>query len=228
MKEIKILYVEDDETLSFLTKDELDQAGYDVCHCEDGEQGIKAFDKDHFDLAILDIMLPKVDGFSIAEHIRSKNQEIPILFLSAKSLEEDRLRGFKIGADDYLTKPFSMDELLFKIKVFLKRKRISTEEVSKSYTLHDYSFEPNNLLLKHKDGDIELTAKEADLLSYLAQHMNETVKREDILVKLWGKNDYFLGRSLDVFISRLRKYLSRDERIEIQTVRGVGFKLNLA
>lgn len=228
MKEIKILYVEDDETLSFLTKDELDQAGYDVCHCEDGEQGIKAFDKDHFDLAILDIMLPKVDGFSIAEHIRSKNEEIPILFLSAKSLEEDRLRGFKIGADDYLTKPFSMDELLFKIKVFLKRKRISTEEVSKSYTLHDYSFEPNNLLLKHKDGDIELTAKEADLLSYLAQHMNETVKREDILVKLWGKNDYFLGRSLDVFISRLRKYLSRDERIEIQTVRGVGFKLNLA
>lgn len=228
MKEIKILYVEDDETLSFLTNDELDQAGYDVCHCEDGEQGIKAFDKDHFDLAILDIMLPKVDGFSIAEHIRSKNQEIPILFLSAKSLEEDRLRGFKIGADDYLTKPFSMDELLFKIKVFLKRKRISTEEVSKSYTLHDYSFEPNNLLLKHKDGDIELTAKEADLLSYLVQHMNETVKREDILVKLWGKNDYFLGRSLDVFISRLRKYLSRDERIEIQTVRGVGFKLNLA
>lgn len=227
MKDVKILYVEDDAALSFITKDELEQAGYQVVHCEDGQQGVDAFQEDHYDLAILDIMLPKVDGFSIAEEIRSKNEEMPILFLSAKSLEEDRLKGFEIGADDYLTKPFSMDELLFKIKVFLKRKSVESTGNKKEYTLSLYTFEPSNLLLKHADEQQELTAKEADLLALLANNLNETVKREDILIKLWGKNDYFLGRSLDVFISRLRKYLSKDDKIVIQTIRGVGFKLNV-
>jgi DNA-binding response OmpR family regulator len=225
MKYINILYVEDDEALSFITKEELEQVGYHVHHCEDGQQAIEAFRKDHFDLAILDIMLPKLDGFSIAEEIRSKNDEMPILFLSAKSLEEDRLRGFEIGADDYLTKPFSMDELLFKIKVFLKRKSINKVVEQSEYIIGKYTFEPNNLLLKWEGGEQELTVKEADLFSMFANHPNETIKREEILVKLWGKNDYFLGRSLDVFISRLRKYLVNDESIEIQTVRGVGFKL---
>jgi DNA-binding response OmpR family regulator len=225
MKYINILYVEDDEALSFITKEELEQVGYHVHHCEDGQQAIEAFQKDHFDLAILDIMLPKLDGFSIAEEIRSKNDEMPILFLSAKSLEEDRLRGFEIGADDYLTKPFSMDELLFKIKVFLKRKSINKVVEQSEYIIGKYTFEPNNLLLKWEGGEQELTVKEADLFSMFANHPNETIKREEILVKLWGKNDYFLGRSLDVFISRLRKYLVNDESIEIQTVRGVGFKL---
>jgi DNA-binding response OmpR family regulator len=227
MKDINILYVEDDEALSFITKEELEQVGYHVHHCEDGQQAIEAFRKEHFDLAILDIMLPKLDGFSIAEEIRSKNDEMPILFLSAKSLEEDRLKGFEIGADDYLTKPFSMDELLFKIKVFLKRKSINKVAEKSEYAIGKYTFEPSNLLLKWEDKEQELTAKEADLLSMFANHPNETIKREEILVKLWGKNDYFLGRSLDVFISRLRKYLGNDESIEIQTVRGVGFKLCL-
>ena len=224
MKDINILYVEDDEALSFITKDELEQMGYQVHHCEDGQKAIEAFNKEHFDLAILDIMLPKVDGFTIAQEIRSKNDEMPILFLSAKSLEEDRLKGFEIGADDYLTKPFSMDELLFKIKVFLKRKSINKVAKQSEYSLGTYTFEPSNLLLKWEDEEQELTAKEADLLSMFANHPNETIKREEILIKLWGKNDYFLGRSLDVFISRLRKYLAKDEGIEIQTVRGVGFK----
>lgn len=227
MKDINILYVEDDEALSFITKDELEQAGYQVCHCDDGQKAIEAFNKEHYDLAILDIMLPKIDGFSIAQEIRSKNDEMPILFLSAKSLEDDRLKGFEIGADDYLTKPFSMDELLFKIKVFLKRKSINKPEEKSEYVLGAYTFEPSNLLLKFQGTEQELTAKEADLLSMFANKPNETIKREDILVKLWGKNDYFLGRSLDVFISRLRKYLAQDASIEIQTVRGVGFKLNL-
>jgi DNA-binding response OmpR family regulator len=226
MKEINILYVEDDAALSFITKDELEQAGYQICHCEDGQKAIEAFNSEHFDLAILDIMLPKVDGFSIAQEIRSKNDEMPILFLSAKSLEEDRLKGFEIGADDYLTKPFSMDELLFKIKVFLKRKSVYKEEEKRNFDLGAYIFEPSNLLLKLADEEQELTAKEADLLSMFVQNLNETIKREEILIKLWGKNDYFLGRSLDVFISRLRKYLSKDKSIEIQTIRGVGFKLN--
>lgn len=225
MKNVKILYVEDDQALSFITKDELEQAGYEVSHCEDGQIALKTFNEHHFDLAILDIMLPKVDGFSLAKEIRSKNQEMPILFLSAKSLEEDRLKGFELGADDYLTKPFSMDELLFKIKVFLKRRKVETFEQQSEYEIGKYIFEPSNLLLKIEDLDQELTAKEADLLAMLAGKMNETIKREDILVKLWGKNDYFLGRSLDVFISRLRKYLAQDENINIQTVRGVGFKL---
>ena len=227
MKDVKILYVEDDEALSFITKDELEQAGYEVKHCEDGEKGIEAFNQDHYDLAILDIMLPKTDGFSIAKAIRMKNEEMPILFLSAKSLEEDRLKGFEIGADDYITKPFSMDELLFKIKVFLKRKRLAHANEKKSYQLSTYRFEPSNLLLTRGEERIELTAKEADLMALLASSLNETLKREDILIKLWGKNDYFLGRSLDVFISRLRKHLSTDQYIEIQTVRGVGFKLKI-
>ena len=225
MKEVKILYVEDDQALGFITKDELEQAGYEITHCENGQLAIDAFNKDHFDLAILDIMLPKVDGFTVAQEIRSKNEEMPILFLSAKSLEEDRLKGFELGADDYLTKPFSMDELLYKIKVFLKRKNIQDTSEKSDYVIGEYTFEPKNLLLKYKDEDQELTAKEADLLALLAGNLNETIKREDILVKLWGKNDYFLGRSLDVFISRLRKYLGKDENINIQTVRGVGFKL---
>ncbi len=225
MKEVKILYVEDDQALGFITKDELEQAGYEITHCENGQLAIDAFNKDHFDLAILDIMLPKVDGFTVAQEIRTKNEEMPILFLSAKSLEEDRLKGFELGADDYLTKPFSMDELLYKIKVFLKRKNIQDTSEKSDYVIGEYTFEPKNLLLKYKDEDQELTAKEADLLALLAGNLNETIKREDILVKLWGKNDYFLGRSLDVFISRLRKYLGKDENINIQTVRGVGFKL---
>lgn len=228
MKEVKILYVEDDAALSFITKDELEQVGYMVHHCEDGQEALTAFDNNHFDIVILDIMLPKLDGFSIAKEIRTKNEGIPILFLSAKSMEEDRLKGFEIGADDYLTKPFSIDELLFKIKIFLKRKSVSSSGNINTYKIGRYIFEPNNLLLKCETESHELTSKEADLLSLFAESLNETIKREDILVKLWGKNDYFLGRSLDVFISRLRKYLAKDEKIELQTVRGVGFKLCLS
>lgn len=225
MKELKILYVEDDASLAFITKEELSAESYQVVHCSDGEEAIAEFDKQHFDMAILDIMLPKVDGFAIATHIRERNEEMPILFLSAKSLEEDRLKGFTIGADDYLTKPFSMDELLFKIRVFLKRRKLLTEEAVSNYKIGRYNFEPNNLLLKCDEHVQELTAKEADLLGLFAASPGQTIKREDILVKLWGKNDYFLGRSLDVFISRLRKYLAKDESIEIQTVRGVGFRM---
>ncbi|MCB0509575.1 MAG: response regulator transcription factor [Chitinophagales bacterium] len=225
MKELKILYVEDDPSLAFITKEELSAESYQVVHCADGEEAIKEFEIQHFDMAILDIMLPKVDGFAIATHIRKKNEEMPILFLSAKSLEEDRLKGFSIGADDYLTKPFSMDELLFKIKVFLKRRKLLVEGTVSSFEIGKYSFEPNNLLLKCEDYIQELTAKEADLLALFVASPKQTIKREDILVKLWGKNDYFLGRSLDVFISRLRKYLSKDAAIEIQTVRGVGFRM---
>lgn len=223
-EEVKILYVEDDEALGFITKDELELVGYQVVHAKDGDEAITQFNENHFDIAVLDIMLPKKDGFSVAQEIRSKNEEMPIIFLSAKSLEEDRLKGFELGADDYLTKPFSMDELLFKLKIFLKRRTLSNPSIKENYEVGAFTFEPNNLSLSKNDQTFELTAKESDLLLMLVENKNNTVKREDILVKLWGKNDYFLGRSLDVFISRLRKYLVEDSSVEIQTIRGVGFK----
>ena len=224
----KILYVEDDAALSFITKDQLELAGYEVIHCADGKEAVQTFEKGVFDMAILDIMLPNVDGFTIASKIREVNDQIPILFLSAKSLEEDRLKGFELGADDYLTKPFSMEELQYKIKVFLRRSN-STKEVSEEpIEIASFLFDPKNLILKKGSDKKELTAKESDLLNMLAINANETVKREDILVQLWGKNDYFLGRSLDVFISRLRKYLEPDENIKIQTIRGIGFRLELS
>lgn len=225
MSKIRILYVEDDEVLAFITKEEMLQENYEIVHCDNGRTAINTFDNEHFDLAILDIMLPQADGFEIAKHIRSKNEETPILFLSAKSLEEDRLKGFEIGADDYLTKPFSMDELLFKIKIFLKRRNIENISQQTNYSFCDYEFSPNDLTLKNNNTKYDITAKEADLLTLLLENANTTVKRSDILIKLWGKDDYFLGRSLDVFISRLRKYFADNDSVQIETVRGVGFKL---
>lgn len=222
-----ILYVEDDESLSFITIDQLSEAGFEVTHCEDGKKALATFEKDFFDIAILDIMLPYVDGFTIAEKIREQNSEIPIIFLSAKSMEEDRLKGFKIGADDYLVKPFSMEELIFKIKVFLKRRNIVSEKEKQEINIGAYKYNASSLLLSLDDKKIELTAKEVNLLNFLLENQAKTVKREDILVRVWGKNDYFLGRSLDVFIARLRKYLSQDDSINIITVRGIGYRLEI-
>lgn len=223
-----ILYVEDDDSLSFITIDQLTEAGFNVTHCEDGQKALDTFEKDHFDIAVLDIMLPFVDGFTIAEKIREKNAEIPIIFLSAKSLEEDRLKGFQLGADDFLVKPFSMEELVYKIKVFLKRKSISVPKEKEEIHLGAYKFYPSKLILALDEKTKELTAKETELLMMFIDNKDETLKREDILVKIWGKNDYFLGRSLDVFIARLRKYLAEDESLKIVTVRGVGFRLELS
>jgi DNA-binding response OmpR family regulator len=222
-----ILYVEDDTSLSFITIDQLTEAGFEVSHCEDGKKALELFENEYFDIAILDIMLPYVDGFTIAEKIRAKNEDIPIIFLSAKSMEEDRLRGFKLGADDYLVKPFSMEELIFKIKVFLKRKTIHQLDNEAEYKIGVYQFSPSKLNLQLDQNSRELTAKEAALLLMFIENENKTIKREDILLKLWGKNDYFLGRSLDVFIARLRKYLVEDESIQLLTVRGIGFRMEI-
>lgn len=220
----RIFYVEDDETLSFITRDQLEEQGYEVHHFADGKSALESFKVGFFDLAILDIMLPNVDGFTIAEKIRQVDEAIPVLFLSAKSLEEDRLKGFQIGGDDYLTKPFSMEELIYKIKVFLKRS-VLKDTANPVVNLGQFTLDSINLKLERNGNVQDLTAKEADLLLLLIQNKNQTVRREDILIKLWGKNDYFLGRSLDVFISRLRKYLDADSSINIETVRGVGFRL---
>jgi len=220
----KILYVEDDETLAFVTKDNLQENGYHIDHYDNGKDGLQAFDKNYYDLCVLDVMLPEMDGFELATEIRKYNAEIPILFLTAKSLKEDRIHGLQLGADDYITKPFSIEELILKIEVFLKRKTISKSSMDVMKVGH-FTFDHLNLKLD-LDGRAEnLTQKEADLLKLLIDHKGNTLRREQILKKLWGENDYFLGRSMDVFISRLRKYLKADPGIKIENVHGVGFRL---
>lgn len=227
MKEgAKILYVEDDETLGFITKDNLLENGYEIDHFSNGKDALKAFEKNYYDICLLDVMLPVMDGFTLAKEIRKLNHEVPILFLTAKSMKEDRIEGLSLGGDDYITKPFSIEELILKIEVFLRRKLIPLDEVT-SFAFGRFQYDHKNLLLQKGDHSDKLTQKEGDLLKFLIENKNNIIKREEILKKLWGKNDYFLGRSMDVFISRLRKYLRQDESIDIENIHGVGFRLNI-
>ncbi|MEM8526960.1 MAG: response regulator transcription factor [Bacteroidota bacterium] len=220
-----LLYVEDDETLSFVTKDNLELEGYQVTHCADGRTALATLKKQDFDLCILDVMLPGIDGFEIAKSIRKKNQRIPILFLTAKSLKEDRIHGLRIGGDDYITKPFSIEELLLKIEIFLRRKNVvSAPQEEVVLKLGEYKFDYTNLELTNAAYEKRLTQREADLLKYFSDHRNRVLKRSEILTSIWGEDDYFLGRSLDVFISRLRKYLNKDHRLKIENIHGVGFQ----
>ncbi|OXB00006.1 response regulator transcription factor [Flavobacterium pectinovorum] len=227
MKNFKILYTEDDETLAFLTKDNLEQNNYDVVHCCDGKSGLEAFKKEDFDICILDIMLPKMDGFELATEIRKSNTDIPIIFLSAKTLKEDRIKGLRLGADDYLVKPFSIEELLLKIGIFLKRSQKNNITESIVYTIGKYQFDFTNFFLFNEDEKIGLTQREAELLKLFYDHKNMVLKREKILSALWGNDDYFTGRSLDVFISRLRKILINEEGISIENIHGVGFRFKM-
>jgi len=220
----RILYVEDDETLSFITKDHLELKGYEVIHCSDGAEGLEAFKHGEFDICVLDVMLPRLDGFALATEIRKRDKDIPILFLTAKSLKDDRLEGLRLGGDDYITKPFSIEELILRIEVFLKRNKVQNEAPSRQYPLGSLMFDYNNLTLTNGSHVVNLTQREADLLKYLSENANRVIKRSDILLSVWGEDDYFLGRSLDVFISRLRKYLKPDERISVENVHGVGFR----
>ena len=219
-----ILFVEDDPSLSFVIKDNLEDSGYSVIHCIDGESAWQQFMKHTFDMCLLDVMLPKKDGFTLAAQIRKKNELIPIIMLTAKNMDEDKIQGFKTGVDDYITKPFNMQELLLRMEVFLKRTRIDTNLFPQKVTLGSIVFHYEELELQTLDGMIQLTQKEADLLKYFCQHINQTLKREDILLHVWGKDDYFLGRSMDVFITKLRKHLKSEIGIEIQTIHGKGFK----
>jgi|TARA_B110000967_G_scaffold58333_1_gene59788 DNA-binding response OmpR family regulator len=220
----KILYVEDDLSLSFVTRDQLEKRGYEVVSCENGLDALTLFKKEIFDLCIFDVMLPKMDGFELAKNIRETNKQIPILFLTARSMQEDKLEGLTIGGDDYITKPFNIEELCLKIEVFLKRKLVN-KPIEEFYQIGLFSLDVKEQKLKLGTEEKKLTLKETKLLSLLAQKVNTITKRENILVNLWGKDDYFLGRSLDVFISRLRKYLIEDPTIQIENIRGVGFKL---
>ena len=221
----RILLVEDDANLGFVVKDNLEAAGYQVGLSENGELGWAAFNKQNFDLCILDIMLPKMDGFTLAERIRSSDDEIPILFLSAKSMSEDKIHGIQIGADDFITKPFSIEELLLRIEVFLRRTTRVDLEKESHFTIGDYTFDHTNLHLSRGEEIKGLTKREADLLKFLCLNKHVVVKRAEILNRIWGNDDYFNGRSLDVFISKLRKYLKKDPSITITNYHGVGFRL---
>ncbi len=223
-KEVKILLVEDDLNLGFVIQDNLKHAGFKVHLSQDGKEGLNAFAKEPFDLCVFDIMLPKKDGFSLAEDVRKMNPHVPIIFLTAKSQSEDKIRGFKIGGDDYITKPFSMDELQLRIEAVLKR--MGGFQPSKDiHQLGDYKFDVNNYILSHATKDKKLTKKEADILKVLCEQKGKVVERELLLNMVWGDDSYFNGRSLDVFITKLRKYLSEDDRITIKNIHGVGFSL---
>lgn len=222
----KILYVEDDESLSFLTKDNLELAGYAVHHVADGNSGLQTFKDADFELCVLDVMLPGMNGFELGKEIRKIDPEIPIIFLTAKSQKENKLEGLRLGADDYITKPFSIEELILKIKIFLKRKHITNVSSNDIIKLGIYTYDHKNLSLNLNGASKNLTQKEGDLLNLLVKHKNNILKRSVILENLWGQDDYFLGRSMDVFISRLRKYLKEDEGIKIENIHGVGFRLN--
>lgn len=220
----KILYVEDDATLGAITIDNLLRAGYDVTHCADGEEARKKIDSYSFDVCLLDVMLPKLDGFSLAEYIRTKDTWVPIIFLTAKSMHEDKIHGLMLGGDEYLVKPYSLLELKLKIEIFLKRSKQVEEEIDLSIGSVELDFK--NLSLTTPEGKRRLTYREAELLRLFIINKNQLVERETILEKLWEENDYFKGRSMDVFISRLRKYLKADPSLEIKNVHGVGFVLH--
>lgn len=224
MSKKRILYVEDDETLAFLTTDNLEQH-FEVVHCANGKAGFELFCKETFDLCVLDIMLPDMDGFEIATEIRKRNQEIPIIFLSAKTLKEDRIKGLKLGADDYLVKPYSIEELILKIEIFLNRSQKNVEKIQKSYIIGSFTFEPENYQLTNNKEQITLTERESALLLLFIENTNTVLKREKILTSLWGNDDYFSGRSLDVFISRLRKIFKEETHVRIENIPRVGFKL---
>lgn len=222
-----ILLVEDDASLGFVIRDRLEDEDYEVFFSSDGEAGWHQFMRHNVDICILDVMLPKKDGISLAEQIRKKNKDVPILFLTAKSMDEDRIAGFKAGGDDYITKPFNMEEVLLRIEVFLKRTQKDEEANKKIFKLGRLKFDSINLLLIDGKEKQQLTQKESDLLRFLCLNVNRVAKREDILMNVWGKEDYFLGRSMDVFMTKIRKYLKDIDNVDIQTVHGVGFKLVL-
>jgi DNA-binding response OmpR family regulator len=223
----KILLAEDDLSLGYVIKDNLTEAGYEVVLCPDGQSAIDKFDKDEFNICLLDVMMPNKDGFTVAKKIRQSSDLIPIIFLTAKSLEEDKIKGFLTGADDYIVKPFSMQELLMRLDVFLRRSKQMYSAKAVSFDIGDLHFSYTDLKLTIGQEMFNLTQKEADLLKFLCEHSNRILKREEVLLHVWGKDDYFLGRSMDVFITKLRKYFKSDPKVNLETIHGVGFRFNV-
>jgi len=227
----KILLVEDDPNLSMVLQDYLEMMNYDITLCRNGKEGLLVFRSGKFHLCILDIMMPVMDGFTLAEEIKKINEAIPIVFLTAKSLKEDRIRGFRLGCDDYIMKPFSTEELSLRIQAILKRCMAQTNNTVREeepiYQIGKYTFDHKNMILSINDRDRILTRKENALLKLLCENRNQLLTRETALISVWGNDDYFIGRSMDVFIAKLRKYLTDDPSIYITNVHGTGFKLEI-
>ena len=222
---LKILLCEDDENLGMLLREYLQAKGYATELCADGEAGYKAFLKNKFDICVLDVMMPKKDGFTMAQEIRSSNVDVPIIFLTAKTLKEDILEGFKIGADDYITKPFSMEELVFRIEAIMRRTKGKKSKESTVYHIGQFTFDTQKQLLCIGEEQRKLTTKENELLALLCSHANEILQRDFALKTIWIDDNYFNARSMDVYITKLRKHLKDDPKIEIINIHGKGYKL---
>tara|TARA_Y100000591_G_scaffold153968_1_gene132525 strand:+ start:444 stop:1139 length:696 start_codon:yes stop_codon:yes gene_type:complete len=226
----KILLVEDDHNFGLILRDYLTLHSYEITLAKNGIEGLEKFKKHKYDLCILDVMMPFKDGFSLATDIRSINEEIPIIFLTAKSLKEDVIKGFKIGADDYLIKPFDSEILLFKIKSIFKRKmNVNKESADKiDYVFSSYRYNSKFRELQYKsDSPITLSPKEGKLLTLLLDNINDLTTREEALIKIWNDDNYFTSRSMDVYITKIRKYLSKDSKIKIENIHGKGFKFSV-
>lgn len=221
----KILFVEDDLNIGFLTKEYLISEGFNVQLCKDGEAGYEAFIAQEFDLCILDIMMPKIDGFELGKRIRKVNAHLPIIFLTAKNLRDDKFIGFNLGADDYITKPFDEEELLWRINAVLKRATQTSNSDQDEWQIGRFCFEPLNQLLIIGHSQQRLTERETKVLRLLCMNKGNITRREELLENIWGENDYFAGRSLDVFIAKLRKYLKADANVAIENIPRVGFVL---
>ena len=222
---LHILLCEDEESLGMLVREYLQAKGYDAELYLDGEAGYKAFVKGEDDMCLLDVMMPKMDGFTLARELRMINAEVPIMFLTAKNLKDDILEGFKLGADDYLTKPFSMDELVYRMEAILRRVKARNKQMAVRYQLGRFVFDTQRQLLTIGDKSTKLTTKESELLTMLCTHMNDVLERDLALKTIWIDDNYFNARSMDVYITKLRKHLKDDPNVEINNVHGKGYRL---
>jgi DNA-binding response OmpR family regulator len=222
-KDYQLLLAEDEPSLALILKESLESRGFKVDHCEDGEEAWKSYQAKEYDLLILDVMMPKLDGFSLAQKVRKANGYIPIIFLTAKSTTNDVVEGFEKGGNDYIKKPFSMEELIVRVKALLERK--SNPIHQEWITIGKYQFHPGKQILKIEQDETYLTSKESEVLKELMMHQNELTDRSTILEKLWGSADFFNARSMDVYISKLRKKLEKDPELQILNIRGYGYKL---
>ncbi len=226
MKKVSILLAEDDPNLGQLLKNYLSVKEYETTLATDGAQAMKVFRKEKFQLCLLDVMMPEIDGFTLAREIRAIDPHIPVIFLTAKNLKEDVIEGFKSGADDYLTKPFSMEELIYRIEAILRRSsKQTTDAPAETYTIGKFNFDVTKQLLTIQDQSRKLTTKESELLELLCRHRNEVLERNFALKSIWIDDNYFNARSMDVYITKLRKYLSKDGKVEILNIHGKGYKL---
>jgi two-component system OmpR family response regulator len=221
----RVLLLEDDANLGLVLQEHLKLNGYEVTLCKDGEEGTRALSGSRYDLCLVDVMMPKKDGFTFAREVRAAHDEIPLVFLTARSLKEDRIEGFRIGCDDYITKPFSVEELQLRLEAVLRRARPRDTVEATVFEIGKYRFDALKQTLSMDGFERKLTGREADLLRLLCQHMNRTLSRERALGELWGDEGYFSGRSMDVFVSKLRKYLKDDPGVNIISIHGKGLRL---